>query len=102
MKALIFLILVALVVSVVVWRSRKSQAEADLARRKALKRRREQAKETLTPENDMVWPVIIRPVTGKQSAEEKTANEELSMTAIAFEPAEQSPARQRGSTKAAS
>ena len=101
MKALIFLIFVALVVSVVVWRSRKAQAEADLAKRKELKRRKKQLEEKVKQE-DQIWPVLIRPVTGKQSLEDEIASEDLSMTAIAFEPVEQSAAPQSGSAKAAS
>lgn len=101
MKALIILIILALVVSVVVWRSRKAQAEAEVARRAAVKRQKKQLEKNVKQE-DMVWPVMIRPVSGKQAAEADLATEELSMTAIAFEPLEQSAAVQSGAKKLAS
>ena len=69
MKMLIFTIVLALVATVVLWRVRKADAERDLARNKAMKRKQEQRKEAITPEEYMEWPVIIRP-TGKRSAEE--------------------------------
>ncbi len=84
-KILIFLIVLALVATVVLWRLRKADAERDLARDKAVKRKQEQRKEALTPEEHMEWPVIIRP-SGKSSAEEDKELPKPSMTTIEFKP----------------
>jgi hypothetical protein len=100
MKMLVFLIIFALVISVLIWRMRKSQAEQELAQRKALERRKKLQKESLTPEIDMVWPVIIRPVSGKRPPGEAAA-EEPSMAAIEFTPSDQLTAQQGRSSKAA-
>ncbi len=93
MKALIFLIILAALVSVVIWRVRKSDAEKYLARRKAAQLRNSQRKEAITPENHVKWPVIIRPVTGNSGSEAETEVPEPTMTAIEvefdYEPAEQ-------------
>ena len=97
MKALIFLLITALVVSVIVWAMRKSQAKADLARRQSIERRKKKRKEDLTPQEYMEWPVIIRPVKGDGSPDaepdsdrggDSPAVEEPSMTTIEFEPSE--------------
>jgi len=101
MKMLVFLIIFALVISLLFWRMRKSQAEQELARRKALERRKKQQKEALTPEIDMVWPVIIRPVSGKHPPGEEAADEEPSMAEIEFTPSDQLTAQQVRSSKAA-
>ncbi len=85
MKMLIFLIVLALVATVVLWRVRKADAERALARDKAMKRKQEQRKEAITPEEYMEWPVIIRP-TSKSSAEEDKELPEPSMTTIEFKP----------------
>jgi len=101
MKALIFLVLLALVVSGVVWKMRKSQAEADAARRKTRERLKKQKKEAVTPEMDMVWPVIIRPVTGNDPSAQEMADKELAMTAIECELSEPLRAQGGGAKKAA-
>ena len=88
MKTLIFLILVILVISAMIWKMRKSQAEEDLARKKALERKRRKQKEAITQDDQVIWPVIIRPVGGKPGSEEDPAAEEPQMTAIEFEPSE--------------
>ena len=98
MKSLIFLIVVGLVVSAIIWKIRKSQAEADLARRKDIERRRKEEKEAMTPEVDMIWPVVIRPLKsqgspggpsrGAQGAEEPAVEEPM-MTSIEFVPAQE-------------
>ena len=88
MKMLVFLIVLAGIVFLVVRKVRKSQAEAALARRKEIARRRKREKENVTPELDMVWPVIIRPATGKGASSEK-AEAEPAMTSIEYEPPEQ-------------
>jgi len=97
MAALIFLIFVVLVVSVMFWAMRKSQAKEVLAKQKSIQHRKKQTQEALTPEEHMTWPVIIRPVSGKQASgegsdpdhpEEDALVEEPSMTTIEFEPSE--------------
>jgi hypothetical protein len=59
MKTFIFLAVTAVVVAVVVWRMRKSDAEAALARRNAIEQKQKQRKEAVSCEEDMIWPVII-------------------------------------------
>lgn len=102
MKTLIFLMFVVTVVSALVWRLRKSRAEANLARRKAVERRRKQEKETLAQDPDTVWPVIIRPVRGDQAPAGSAATEELTMTAIEFSPPGDLSPRQDRARKLAS
>ena len=94
MKALIFLILVALIVSVVVWRVRKTQAEEALARRKAHDQRKKKQHEAVTPDLDMTWPVIVKPVKGEAAPGEESAVPEPSMTSIEFEPSDRVSAKQ--------
>jgi hypothetical protein len=84
MKIVILLIVVALVVVGVKWKLRKDQAEAALARRQAMERMKKQKQEALAQDAEVIWPVMIRPVTGKGS--EAEAVEEPSMTSIEFEP----------------
>jgi hypothetical protein len=88
MKALIFLVIVAAAVSVVVWRTRKAQAEEARARRQAIERRKKQQQENLAQDMDMVWPVVIRPVKGDEAAAAEEQAEEPSMTTIEYEPPE--------------
>ena len=97
MAALIFLIFVVLVVSVMFWAMRKSQAKEVLAKQKSIQHRKKQTQEALTPEEHMTWPVIIRPVSGNAASvkasdpehpEEETFVEEPSMTSIEFVPVE--------------
>ena len=83
MEMLIFLVVLALVATVVLWRVRKADAERDLARDKAIKRKQEQRKEALTPEEHAEWPVIIRP-PGNRSAEEQKKLPKPSLTSIEF------------------
>ncbi len=100
MKALIFLIFIVLIISAMVWNMRKSQAKTDLARLESIERRREQEKEAVTPMEDMEWPVIIRPVSGRDPSGAEKAIEEPSMTTIEFVPDEHPLPQQRSSTKA--
>jgi hypothetical protein len=93
MKALIILVIMGLIVSVVAWRFRNAQAEEALARREALKKRKNKDKQVMTPEIDMTWPVIVKPVRG-EGAQEEVGDEELSMTSIDFEPSDQVAAKQ--------
>ena len=91
MKVLVFLVVVALVVWVVAWRVRKTQAEEAIARRKAFKKRKKRQDKAMTPEIDMTWPVIVKPVRGENAPLE---DEEPSMTSIEFEPSEKAAAEQ--------
>jgi hypothetical protein len=88
MKALVLVILIIAIVSVMAWRMRQSRAAAALARRKDLDRRKRQEKEALTPEIDMLWPVIIRPVKGDQGSSADARVAEPSMTTIEYTPPE--------------
>lgn len=87
MKMLIFLVVFAGVVFLVMQKVRKSQAEAAEARRREVAKRRKREKENITPEIDMVWPVLIRPATGEGDSG-KEAEAEPSMTSIEYEPPE--------------
>jgi hypothetical protein len=89
MKALLFVIVIIAVVAVVAWRMQKARAVAALARRQDLERRRRKEKEALTPELDMIWPVIIRPVKGDQRSSADARVGEPSMTTIEYRPPEQ-------------
>ena len=100
MKALIFLIVIGAVVFVMIWTMRKSRAEADLARSKSIKHRKQQEKEILTSEEDMVWPTIIRPVKGNSPSSADSEIEEPSMTTIEFAPSEHLTTQEGSSTKA--
>ena len=86
MKTLFFLIVLALVASAVIWKIRKSDAEAKLEQSKCMKLRNKQRKEAITPQEHAKWPVIIRPVTGDGSSEEEIP--EPSMATIEFKPTE--------------
>jgi hypothetical protein len=92
MKAFILLILLILVCSIVVWRTRKSMAEEELARRKSRVQRRKKEKEAITSEQVMIWPVIVRPLKGNSAGGEgEDSGEEVpepSMTTIEYEPPE--------------
>ena len=96
MKALIFLVVLALAIAALVWHLRKSQAEEALARRDSLERRKKQDKEKITPEMDMIWPVVVRPVTGKRPPGEEPEAHEPSMTSIDFESADEVASGQSG------
>jgi len=85
MKTLLFVILIIAIVSVVAWRMRKARAAEALARRRDIERRKQQDKEALTPEIDMIWPVIIRPIKGDQPSR---VEEEPSMATIEYTPPE--------------
>lgn len=84
MKMLIFLIVLAAVVTVVLLKVRKADAEKDLARQKAMKKKQQQRKETITAE-DQEWPVIIK-AAGKSVEEDEETLPEPTMTAIKFKP----------------
>lgn len=86
MKALIFLVVLAAVFSLFFWRLKKSNAEEQAARHKAIEARKKKDQEKITPDMDMVWPVIVKPVTGKRPPGEEAKAEEPSMTTIEFEP----------------
>ena len=87
MKALIFIVVIAAAVFLMVRAMKKSQAKADLARREAIGRRKKQTKEAVTPEEVMIWPVIVRPAKNAGSdsdGSEEEAVEEPSMTTIEY------------------
>ena len=100
MKALIFLIVIGVVVSAMIWTMRKSQAEEDLVRRKSIKRRKEQEKEVIASKDDMVWPTIIRSVKGDLASSADSEIEELAMTTIEFAPSEHLTTQEGSSAKA--
>jgi Flp pilus assembly protein TadB len=100
MKALIFLIFIGVVVAVMIWTMRKSQAEADLVRRKSIKHRKKQEKEVLASKEDMAWPTIIRPVKGHHRSPADSEIEEPSMSTIEFAPSEHLTTQEGSSTKA--
>ena len=92
MKTLIFLIVLAAVVSVALWRVRKADAEKDLARHKAMKQKLQQRKEAITPKDHVEWPVIIR-AAGKPTEGDDKELPEPTMTAIKFKPVDQPSVR---------
>ena len=86
MKEIIFLTVVVAIVCMMILKMRKSQAEADLARQKAIQLRKEKEKEFMTPQEDMMWPVVG---INEKVGEEVSGAEELSMSTIEYEPPEQ-------------
>jgi len=98
MKALIFLVVFAAIIAVLVWRMRKNEAEAARVRRDALKKRKKQDSEALNQDMEIIWPVIIKPVSGKSPPGDESQAHEPTMTAMEFEPAEPKTARQGGSS----
>lgn len=88
MKTFIFLVITAVIVAVVVWRMRKSEAEAAQARRKSIEQKQKQRKEAVSCEEDMIWPVIIKPVKGGNPDEPEPEAHEPSMATIEFESTE--------------
>lgn len=85
MKMLIFVIVMALVAAVVLWRVRKADAERDLARLQEIKQKKAQLKEAITPEEPVTWPTIIKTV-GKRPADGDEKLPEPSMSTIEFKP----------------
>ena len=83
MKIFIFLVFIVSVVSALFWYWRKSQAEADLARRKSIKQQRTQRKEAITAE-DKTWPTVG--LSTSSDLEEDADIDEPSMTTIEFVP----------------
>ena len=86
MKMLIFLLILGGAIAFLVWRVRKSQAEAEQARRAAVERRKREDSAALRQDTEKVWPVIIRPVSGKDRTEDEEVVEQPMMTSIEFEP----------------
>jgi len=97
MKALIFLVVFAAIVGVLVWRMRKAEAEAARVKREAIKKRKKKESEALNQDMEIIWPVIIKPVTGKGPPGHESPAHEPTMTAMEFEPAEPKTAQQGGS-----
>lgn len=102
MKALVFLLLLAAVVATFVWRLRKNQEKEELARQKALKRRKQREREAIAPTEDMIWPVIIRPASGEHPHGEQELREEPAMTEIEYTPPDLAALRKEKSAKLAS
>ena len=90
MKTLIFLIIMALVISGMIVSMRKSQAKADLAKQESLERLKKERKEALK-QDYVVWPVIVGPLKGHQASgagSEPDHAEQLAMTEIEYVPPE--------------
>jgi hypothetical protein len=86
MKVLIFLIVLGGAIAFLVWRDRKFQADAERTRREARNRRKRKDSAALGQDTEKIWPVIIRPVSGKQRTEDESAVEQPTMASIEFEP----------------
>lgn len=86
MKVLIFLIVLGGAIAFLVWRDRKFQADAERAKREARNRRKRRDSEALGQDTEKIWPVIIKPVSGKQRTEDESAVEQPTMASIEFEP----------------
>lgn len=97
MKALLFLIVLGSVIALLVWRLRKSQAEEARLRRKALEQRKKKNSEAISQDMEVIWPVIVRPVSGKRPPGDEDAAAEPTMTAIEFEAPEPRTAQSGGS-----
>ncbi|NNJ66005.1 MAG: hypothetical protein HKP16_10575 [Xanthomonadales bacterium] len=87
MKAIIFLVAVALVLAAVIYRMRKAQAEEVRARHKEIQKRKEKSREAIMADQEVIWPVIVKTVKGDGSDvdEEASHDKELAMTSIEFE-----------------
>jgi len=84
MKTLILFVFLVTVFAVVGWHLRKSQIEADIARRKAVENRREEKKESITPMEDKLWPTVGPKKDGDVG--EETDYEGPSMASIEWVP----------------
>jgi hypothetical protein len=87
MKMLIFVIVLALVATIVLWRVRRADAEKNLARHREMKQKQKQRKHAITATHHEKWPTIIH-VGGKPRSKEEEAQPGLSMTSIEFEPSD--------------
>ena len=85
MKMLIFVIVLAAVTAVILWRVNKADNERELARRKAMKKRQAERHAAIDPEAHVKWPVIIRSA-GKQAEEPEAELPEPTMTTIQYKP----------------
>jgi hypothetical protein len=86
MKALIFLILMALVIFGMIWSMRKSRAKADAARHESLNRLKKERQKVLTPQQYATWPVIITPLKRDGDTSNADLPPEPTMTAVEYEP----------------
>lgn len=84
MKMLIFLIVLALVATVVLMKVRKADAERELAREKAMKLKKKEHQQAITPKHHAEWPVIIKPAGKRPASEEELP--EPTMSTIEFKP----------------
>ena len=100
MKILAFLIFIVLVVSGLIWYTRASKKQAELARKLKFEQRklRNQQREAVTPHSHVKWPTVGLPVAGPDSVagdggpdhpEEEKKVEEPAMKTIEFVPPEQ-------------
>jgi hypothetical protein len=94
MKALIFLLILGAAIALLVWRVRKGHEEALLAKRRAVEQRKKKDSEKLGQDMQVIWPVIIKPASGKLSAE--VHDGQFAMTSIEYEAVEPKAARQGG------
>jgi len=85
MKMLIFLIVLAAVAAVVMMKVRKADAERELAREKAMKLKKKEHKQAITPKHHAEWPVIVKPA-GKRPSKEEAEIPEPTMSTIEFKP----------------
>jgi hypothetical protein len=102
MKALIFLIAIGLVVYAGYWWLKKTQEEEELARRRAVRARKQRDGKALKPTTHRVWPVIIRPVSGEHPPEDEVRRQEPVMTTIAYAPSDQTAAEEESTSQTAS
>jgi len=86
MKALIFLILMALVIFGMIRSMRKSQAKAESEKHETLKRLKKERKKVLTPQQYATWPVIITPLKRDGDGSDANLPAEPTMTAVEYDP----------------
>jgi hypothetical protein len=101
MKTLIFLFFIVVVIGGIFWHIKESRVKAELAQRKSRDLIRNQQKEAMTQDYEMIWPVILRPTKNQDGSgadsqsvpgEEEKVVEEPSMTSIEYTP----PKKQSG------
>jgi hypothetical protein len=81
MKLTLLLILAAVFAGVAIYirNLSKNRAEEEFARQKAIELRKKHEKESLTPTEDMMWPVVGITVEGEEESDEP------SMASIEYE-----------------
>lgn len=93
MTMIIFLFLVVLLVSGIAWNLKKSREKAEKARQKSRELLQQHQKEAMTQDYEMIWPVVIRPVTGGEAGAKDSDHgdpdaglAEPTMTAVEYTP----------------